>query len=51
MGSADSWTALGARKAEVMRPFSFGGHRTSTEGGPLVSEWYLNESIQDGEKI
>lgn len=45
----NSWAALGARKAEVTRPFRSGDHKASIEDGPLVSifreGWLLSGPI------
>lgn len=47
--SLNSWAALGARKAEVTRPFRTGDHKAPIEEGPLVSTsgqgWLLSDPI------
>lgn len=35
----NSWAALGARKAEVTRPFRLRDHKAAIEGGFLVSSF------------
>lgn len=48
----NSWATLGARKAEVTRPFRSGNHKASIEDSPLVSTsrqgWLLSGPILVG---